>query len=195
MAAGGKQAGFDRPLGHAERARDLLYRQVVEVVQHDHRAALFVQRVQRFVQLPLLVRAEYRGKRALAFSGLEKFRDRGLAPGLAAVFPRRAGQRPEQPRPELRPVFQRADRPRRGHERLLRQVLAVRTVAGDQAGHAVGVVLVSFIQFVECLHIAALHPPDQFFIRHDGSPLWFLVLPYIRAPKQGFGSLFFQKIF
>ena len=31
------------------RDSDLLHRQVVEVVQHDHRAALFVQRVQRFI--------------------------------------------------------------------------------------------------------------------------------------------------
>ena len=175
MAASGKKAGFHRSLGHAGRLRDLTHRAIIEVIQHHGHAAFFVQCVEGGVQTALLIRPQHGGQCAFALTCIEKFGYRRFPFGFAAVLPCRARQRSEQPRPEFAAVPQGFDGLCTGDKGLLRQILAVRPAAGDQARKAICIVLVALVQLVERLHIAVLHAADKLFIVHN-----FLSFPWVR---------------
>src|SRR5262245_36193841 len=132
-----REPRLDRAAANPERGRGLLLREVEEVPVREYQPVALAEPADRCEQLlpPLRVHERRLGGRGRVPRGRVRRsseREPLPPPGRAAAVPRLVCDDPEQPRPKRRACPEAAERAVRLHEPVLRSLLRVGLVAGDE---------------------------------------------------------------
>src|SRR5262249_42726460 len=159
---------LDGATAAVERRRGLLLRELEQVAAREDEPVALGQGVQRRDQGLVPLRAEERrlGGRGRVPRGRARRAERELLPpaGRAPPVPRLVRDDPQQPRPERRAAPEAAERAVRLDEPVLRGLLGVGGVAGEQVGGAEGDPLVQAHELLVGGCVAALRALDELLL-------------------------------